>query len=263
MLTPMVFISHGALDIVLKTGSPTLEYWQTLGQTLPRPQAIVLVSAQWTTNVPTFSTAEEPETLHDFEHFPDVLYQMQYPAHGAPDLSQALATCLIKAQIPLHWDPNRGLDHGAWIPLQVMYPQADIPVAQLSIQAHEGPAWHLHLGAALRPLREQGIMIIATGAVTHNVDWLSKTKKPFPKAKAFSEWLQATMSNRDIPALLNYRHLAPYGAEAHPTEEHLLPLFVALGASYDHDQLTHANPEYTHGGLAMDVYVWEATDHLQ
>ena len=258
MLMPTVFVSHGAPDIILQKDAPTLACWQQLGATLPRPQAILVLSAHWGTSQPVLSTVAKPDTIHDFGGFPANLYRLQYTATGAPQLAEQVQACLSAAGIPLRLDNQRGLDHGAWIPLLAMYPDADIPVTQLSIQPNAGTAWHLQLGKALQPLREQGVLILASGAVTHNFGWLSSSKKPLPAAQIFSDWLGENLQKREIDKLLHYRHkVAPFGADAHPTEEHLLPLFVTLGTSTDANTLTRYTPEFTYAALAMDAYVWQ------
>ena len=254
MLSPVVFVSHGAPDVALHNGATT-QCWQTLGATLARPRAILVLSAHWETAQPTISNAIQPQTIHDFGGFPRPLYQMHYPAAGMPELTPLVADCLATQGIALNTQ-QRGLDHGAWIPLRSMYPQADIPVVQLSIQPHAGTAWHWRLGEALRPLREAGVLIMASGAVTHNFGWLARNAPPLDKAQIFSDWLGEKVLARDIPALLNYRLQAPYGADAHPTEEHLLPLFVTLGASLAAEPVRRFTPEYCYSGLAMDAYVW-------
>ena len=258
MLMPTVFVSHGAPDIVLHKDSPTLACWQQLGKDLPRPKAILVLSAHWGSTQPVLSTAKMPETIHDFGGFPANLYRLQYPAHGVPELAEQVQVCLNDAGIALRIDNQRGLDHGAWIPLITMYPDADIPVTQLSIQPNAGTAWHLQLGKALQPLREQGVLILTSGAVTHDFAWLSHSDKPLPAARIFSDWLGDNLQQRNIDKLLNYRDkVAPFGADSHPTEEHLLPLFVSLGASIDADKLTRYTPEFTYSALAMDAYLWQ------
>lgn len=260
---PVVFLSHGAPDIVLQPQAATLAYWRHLGEILPRPKAILVISAHWETTTPTLSTAIQPPTIYDFAGFPRALYQMRYPAAGAPDLAATVASFLTNAGLTLQLDAQRGLDHGAWIPLSMMYPQADIPVTQLSIQPQQHTQWHMRLGQALQPLRDQGILLLATGSITHNFAWLSRRAEPLPQALAFSTWLSEQVQSRDTTALLDYRRLAPYGAESHPTDEHLLPLYVAYGASTADDVVTHTSPEFTYGGLAMDGYVWAAANSHQ
>lgn len=258
MQTPVLFISHGAPDIALQTQAPTLACWQQLGDYLERPKAILVVSAHWETQIPTFSTATQPNTIYDFGGFPAPLYRLKYPAAGAPELATQLQAAFAQANLPLDIDTQRGLDHGAWIPLLSVFPKADIPVAQLSIQTPAGPEWHVKLGQALQSLRAEGVLIMGSGAVTHNFGWLSRTAQPLPAAIEFSDWLAEKLKVRAHEELTAYRTKAPYGAVAHPTEDHILPLFVAFGASTAEDQLRRFTPEITYGALAMDAYLWEA-----
>lgn len=258
MHTPVLFVSHGSPDIALQAQTPTLACWRQLGVSLARPKAILVVSAHWETATPTLSTAAHPQTIYDFGGFPAPLYRMTYPAKGAPEIVPLVQAAFDKAALHLRIDPHRGLDHGAWIPLLSIFPKADIPVAQLSIQTQADPAWHMKLGQALHSLRTVGILIIASGAVTHNFGWLSHSAEPLPAALNFSDWLAEKLQARVEKELLAYRTQAPYGATAHPTEDHILPLFVAFGASTTNDQLRRFTPEVTYGALAMDAYLWEA-----
>lgn len=252
---PVVFVSHGAPDALLKAPE-VVRRWAAIGRDMARPRAILAVSAHWETRVPTASLAGAPATLHDFSGFAPALYRMRYPAPGAPALAERVARLLGAAGIAADLHPNRGLDHGAWVPLAAMFPAADVPVAQLSI-ARQPAAAHLALGRALAPLRDEGVLILASGAVTHNFDWLdwdAADAPPLPAARAFADWTAARLAADDAAALLDYR-AAPHGAAAHPTEEHLLPLFVALGAGHGAGATLH-RPPFAHGGLAMDAHVW-------
>ncbi len=255
---PVLFVSHGAPDVLLNPGA-TVRLWERLGAGLPRPRAILVISAHWAARVPTVSTAAAPETIHDFGGFPPALYQMAYPAPGAPQLARRVRDLLAEAGLPNDEVPERGLDHGAWIPLTAMYPAADLPVVQLALQPFAGPDWHRRLGTALRPLRDEGVLILASGAVTHNFNWLTwgANGAPAPQAVEFAGWLGDALARDDRPALLDYRRVAPHGAGAHPTEEHLLPLFAALGAAEPGEKPLRLEPEYTYSGLAMDAYLWQ------
>lgn len=255
---PVLFVSHGAPDVLLKPGA-TVALWKRLGADLPRPRAILVISAHWASREPTVSTVTRPETIHDFGGFPPALYAMQYPAPGAPELATRVRNLLREAGLPCAETPERGLDHGAWIPLTAMYPEADIPVVQLALQPNAGTDWHRRLGAALRPLRDEGVLILASGAVTHNFGWLTwgENSKPYEAARSFANWLAEALSRDDRPTLLNYRQASAHGAAAHPSEEHLLPLFAALGAANPGEIPVRLEPEYTYGGLAMDAYLWQ------
>ncbi|HET8708582.1 MAG TPA: class III extradiol ring-cleavage dioxygenase [Pseudomonadales bacterium] len=254
MRMPALFVSHGAPDILLHRGK-TLALWDELGQTLPTPAAILVVSAHWTTPNPLVSSAAHPRTIHDFGGFPRELYQIHYPAPGSLALAQRVEALLADASIPIQRDPAYGLDHGAWVPLTHLYPDANIPVAQLSVQPGRGPEWHFKLGQALAPLREENILLLASGAVTHNFAWLSALSQGiYPPAGQFTEWVAEKIALKDWAAMLNYRLVSQYGAEAHPTDEHFLPLFVALGSMLPDEVATRFTPEFTYGALAMDAY---------
>lgn len=257
-LHPVLFLSHGAPDLLLHPGH-TGALWETLGQQLPRPRSILVISAHWGSVRPTVSTVPQPATIHDFSGFPESLYNEEYPAPGAPALAERVLQCLSAAGIPAEQHPGRGLDHGAWAPLKLIYPAADIPVTQLSLQPAAGPGWHLQLGAALAPLRAEGVLILASGAITHNFGWLtwSADAPAYGPAREFSDWIAAQLACGRQEALLDYRQQAPHGTCAHPTEEHLHPLFVALGAAGKAPPQRFA-PEFTYGGLAMDAYLWGA-----
>ena len=184
MKMPVLFVSHGSPTLPLEPGD-TGAAWRKLGEQLPKPSAILMISAHWETRIPTVSRAVQPETIHDFYGFPAELYELQYPAPGAPEMAQAAALALQQAGIPVQLDDTHGLDHGAWVPLSLMYPNADIPVAQLSLQPDRDPAWHIALGRALRPLREQGVLIVGSGSITHNLRAMFK----HPQGEPVPEWV--------------------------------------------------------------------------
>jgi 4,5-DOPA dioxygenase extradiol len=254
---PVVFVSHGAPDALLKAPD-AVECWRKIGQQIPTPKSILVVSAHWETQQASVSLARMPDTIHDFSGFSPELYDMHYSAPGAPDLAEQVASLLSAAGISATLTPNRGLDHGAWVPLSAMYPQANIPVTQLSVPSNTSPAALVDLGRAIVPLRHEGVLIVASGAITHNFSWLDweadANEIPFPKAKAFTEWVAEQIGAQDSSTLLKYRS-APYGKESHPTEEHFLPIFVALGAA-NGDQPKRYSPKFAYGGLAMDAYLW-------
>lgn len=254
---PVVFVSHGAPDALLKAAD-TVDYWREITGIIPRPTGILVVSAHWEAGQATVSLAEAPQTIHDFSGFSPELYRMQYPAPGAPALAKRVVSLLSVAGIGVDFDSNRGLDHGAWVPLSVMYPQADIPVTQLSLMLNQGTAYHFDLGKALAPLRREGVLILASGAITHNFSWLNwradENQIPYPPAYAFNEWVAEKLAAGDVGAVLDYR-LAPQGAEAHPTEEHFMPLLFAMGAA-DGATPVRFQPRFTYGALSMDAYLW-------
>jgi len=253
---PSIFVSHGAPTIALDP-SDARHFLTKLPDAIPRPTAILVVSAHWETATPHVSDATMPETIYDFYGFPQALYDMTYPAPGAPDLAAKMATLLEDAGMGPVMTETRGLDHGAWVLLLLGYPDADIPVTQLSINPNETPAYHYKMGEALRPLRDDGVLILASGNLTHN---LSEFRgQPIDAAppewvRAFDEWASWAIAEGRVEDLLNYRALAPEAVRNHPTDEHLLPLFVAMGAGTPTTPGRHLHKSYTYGVLAMDAY---------
>lgn len=254
-----VFVSHGAPLLILEPGK-TGQVLQHLAASLPRPEAILVISAHWDTREPVVSLAPQPETIHDFSGFPPALYARQYPAPGAPALANKVIGLLQASDIPVHVHAERGLDHGAWVPLSLMYPAADIPVTQLSIQSCSTPAQQFALGQALQPLHAQNVLILASGAVTHNLsDFFTGERDvatTLPYVHPFADWIAEQLQTGQLQSLLNYRVECPQGVQAHPGEDHLMPLFVAAGSA--HGIPERFTPETTYGILAMDAYVWKS-----
>ena len=252
---PALFVSHGAPTLIITPGEAR-DFLSELGGQIPRPSAVLAVSAHWETAEPTVSLALRPETIHDFNGFPRELYAIQYPAPGAVELAQQTATLLSQAGFAARTDASRGLDHGAWVPLKLMYPQADIPVTQLSVQSQLGAQHHYKIGEALRPLRDDGVLILASGSATHNLrelDWSGQGAAP-EWVSNFSDWVAQAGARGDVDQLLRYRQQAPAAARNHPTEEHFLPFFVALGAGSTPAQVSRIHASTTFGVLAMDAY---------
>ena len=256
---PTLFISHGSPLIAIED-CPARRFLTELGKTLERPKAILVASAHWeTSGHPAVSLAPKPETIHDFGGFPQALYEIRYPAPGAPEVAEAAARLLEQAGFAVQRDPSRGLDHGAWVPLSLMYPAADIPVAQLALVHGAGPAAHYRLGAALRPLRAQDVLIMGSGSLTHNLQevWRNPLDAPTPAwVSAFGEWIAAKLQQPHLEELLDYRKQAPHAVKNHPTEEHLLPLFVAMGAAGEPFFAKRVHTSHTYGVLAMDAYIF-------
>ena len=253
MPLPTFFISHGAPDLPIRTG-PTQAFLGQLLTTLPQPPtAILAISAHWLTAHPTLSTHPQPQTLYDFGGFPPRLSELVYRAPGHPALAQRVAERLRQGGFLPQFNRHRGYDHGAWTPLILMDPAGQIPVTLLSVQPQETPAHHLHLGKALAPLRNEGVLIIGSGAATHNMAAFNGDYHAAPPtwATEFDRWLADTIAHNDITALVNYRQLAPHAERNHPTDEHLLPLFVALGAGGRGQQVNHG---FTYGAFSMAAY---------
>ncbi|MEN5117648.1 class III extradiol ring-cleavage dioxygenase [Luteimonas sp. TWI662] len=252
---PALYVSHGSPMTALSPGRVGVRLAE-LARDLPRPRAIVVASAHWLAVRPRVGGAAQPETVHDFGGFPEALYALRYPAPGAPALAKDIAARLAGAGLPAQVDPQRGLDHGVWVPLRLLHPEADIPVVPLSIQPALGPAHALALGRALAPLRAQDVLVVGSGSITHNLhDWRGSDGSEAPYVRPFTDWIEARLRADDLPALLDYRRQAPFAAQAHPTDEHLLPLFVAMGAAGG-DRLGAQRIEagIDMGFLAMDLY---------
>jgi 4,5-DOPA dioxygenase extradiol len=227
---------------------------QRLAAELPRPKAIVVVSAHWESRELQVASGARPETWHDFGGFPAALFAVQYPAPGAPDLAAEIADLLTDAGLPARLDPQRPFDHGAWVPLSLMYPQADIPVVQVSLPSRMGPALQGQVGRALAGLRAQGILLIGSGSITHNLrelDWRAGPERATPWALEFRDWMVDKLTAGDDGALNNYRQQAPHAVRNHPSDEHLLPLYFARGAG-EHFSIAHQG--FTLGALGMDIY---------
>jgi 4,5-DOPA dioxygenase extradiol len=256
---PALFVPHGAPTFALRPGAAGAALERLTGG-LPRPRAIVVVSAHWTTAVPTVGLAPQLETIHDFSGFPAALYAICYPATGCPEAAREVARALADAGLPVALDAERGLDHGAWVPLRFMFPDADVPVIPLSIQPRDGTAGALRLGRALAPLRERGFLVVASGNVTHNLgDYVRAARdgQGTPGyVREFADWVWARLAEGEVEALLDYRRRAPDAARAHPTEEHLVPLYVALGAAGDDFAAERVHAGIDDYVLAMDTYAF-------
>ena len=252
-----IFVSHGAPTLVLEEHAAR-RFLMELGRMIPRPEAILAVSAHWETEKPTVSLAERPETIHDFYGFPAELYRIRYPAPGAPEMARRAAELLIKAGLSPETDPNRGLDHGAWAPLALAYPEADIPVAQLSIQPGRDARHHLAVGRALAPLGDEGVLVLGSGGAVHNLRQFAVDRsKAAPWATGFDAWLADQLAAGGGEELVAYAE-RPEGRLAHPSADHILPLFVALGAGGRRARGRPLHRSFAHGSLSMAAYVFEA-----
>jgi 4,5-DOPA dioxygenase extradiol len=264
MTLPSLFLSHGAPTLPI-TDTPAREFLSRLGSSLPRPKAILVVSAHWETERSAVSGVAWNETIHDFYGFPRALYDLRYPAPGSPQLAEDVAELLRSARLDCDIDSTRGLDHGAWVPLSLIYPGADIPVVGLSVQPRLGPAHHLRIGRALAPLREKGVLIIGSGSFTHDLSEFRGhgSNDPAPNwVNAFADWFDAALKDGRTGDLLRYRDLAPYGRKNHPTEEHLLPLYTALGAAGELARIERLHASSTYSVLRMDVYAFANSDDV-
>ena len=259
MHTPrnVLFVPHGAPTFALHPGAAGAAMEQ-LARTMPAPRAIVIVSPHWETAVATVGFATQLETIYDFGGFDPRLYDIRYPATGCPEAAQQVVQALQDQGVAVQQDAQRGLDHGAWIPLRQMFPHADVPVVPLSVQTHLGPAHAYRVGQALAALAEKGLVVIGSGNVTHNLRDYQMARMAGGQTpdyvQGFADWVEQHMRDKDIAGLLNYRQASPGGARAHPSEDHLLPLFTALGAAG-----ADAQPQAFYRGIsdyviAMDGY---------
>jgi 4,5-DOPA dioxygenase extradiol len=254
---PTVFLSHGA-PLVAIDGDPARPAWAALAGALPRPQAVVVMTPHWLSQAPQVGAAAQHATLHDFGGMPRPLYEIDYAPPGDPALAAAIAERLAGAGIACALTERRPIDHGAWVPLQAMYPRADVPVVQVAVQPRLGPRHHLAMGAALAGLRAADILVMGSGALTHNLHEvrLDQREATVPGwVRDFTDWMAARLEAGDLDSLLDYRRLAPSAERNHPTEEHLLPLFFACGAAGAAPPAHRFYRGYAYGLLAMDVFV--------
>jgi 4,5-DOPA dioxygenase extradiol len=251
-----LFVSHGAPTFALEPGrlGPQLTAFGAQQRDL---RAVLVISAHWQTRGVEVMTTVAPATMHDFGGFPDALYQLRYPAAGAPELAAEAAQLLRSAGYTVSASSQRGLDHGAWVPLRFLRPQADIPVFQVSMPFDLDAAGAGRMGATLQSLRASGVMILGSGSLTHNLGEFSPGAQPAAGyVQEFSDWVRGAVERNDLDALLRYQELAPHARRAHPTAEHFLPLLVAMGARQSTDRVTVLEGGITNGMLSMDSFAW-------
>jgi 4,5-DOPA dioxygenase extradiol len=257
---PTLFVSHGAPSFALEAGTsgPALHAWaQALRQRFA-VRAVVIMSPHWEAAAPTIMATAKPTTWHDFGGFAPALYALQYPAEGSPAVAREVQALLGQAGIAAALDDARPLDHGAWVPLMHLFPKADVPVVQVALPRGFGPADVYAFGAALRSLRDNGVLVIGSGSMTHNLgEFFGGDVPTSPYVDAFSRWIEAALMRGDTQALLAYRTAAPNAVRAHPTEDHFLPLFFALGAAGETARPTYVSREVMYGMLAMDSFALE------
>jgi 4,5-DOPA dioxygenase extradiol len=257
---PALYVSHGSPMLAL-TNSAAHRFLAGLSSHLPKPKALLVISAHWCTKFPAIGTASKPEMIYDFGGFDRRLYKMVYPAPGAPELSQRAGELLVQAGFQVGVDPGRGYDHGVWVPLQIAFPNADIPIGQVSMQPYADSRHHHAIGRALAPLRDEGVLIIASGSFTHNLRALERdglNNAPPPWVTTFVDWMQDKLEGGDREAVLDAMKVAPNAEANHPWDDHLLPLFVALGAADEGEPIKRLHSSYEYGVLAMDTYQFGA-----
>ena len=262
-----IFLSHGSPMTALEPGAAG-PFWQRLGPALAadgRPRAILAISAHSLAREPVLMAAVRHSTVHDFNGFPEPLYRLRYDAPGAPALAQQVAGLLQAAGLPVHVSNDGGLDHGIWAPLRFIWPTADIAVLPLAFPADWSPAKLMALGQALAPITRQGVLVYGTGSITHNLRMVfgsgSGTRPALDapeiaQSAAFRQWFDQHSRAADWPALLDYRRQAPHAVLMHPTDEHLLPFYVAAGAAGAQPQGLRLHDSLTYGCLGMDAYAF-------
>ncbi|MCL6600527.1 MAG: dioxygenase [Alicyclobacillus macrosporangiidus] len=257
---PSLFIAHGS-PMVAVEDSVYGRFLDTLGARLPRPRAVVVFTAHWLSGTQVVSASPNYETIHDFGGFPDVLYQIQYPAPGDPALAEAIRSRLAASGVTCHLDARRGLDHGVWTILRRLYPDASIPVVAMSVNPHLAPAEQFAIGQALAPLRADEVLIIGSGATVHNLpalDWRRQDDVPDEWALAFETWLESRLAAWDLEALFEYRRLAPGANRAVPPwgTEHFAPLLYAMGVAADTPAAALWHRDFQFGNLCNSVYAF-------
>ncbi len=249
MTLPAIFVSHGAPTLPFDD-VPARDFLRGLGQSIGKPRAILAVSAHWDTDAPMTNSVAVNDTIHDFGGFPPALYDLRYAAPGDALLAREV-TALTGGKL----DTVRGLDHGAWVPLMLMYPDADIPVVQLSVQSHLGAAHHIALGRKLAGLRADNVLVLGSGGFVHNLRRIAPPGSPEPAwSREFSDWIHDRVMAGDEAALADYRAQAPHAATAQPSEEHFVPLHVAFGAGGEKAKAARLHSSATFGSLRMDAY---------
>jgi 4,5-DOPA dioxygenase extradiol len=264
---PPIFLSHGSPMTALEPGAAGA-FLSRLGPALQamggRPKAILAISAHTLTREPALLAAPQHTTVHDFGGFPDALYQLRYDSPGEPALAQRVAGLLAQAGLPVHVLAEGGLDHGIWSPLRFVFPEADIPVLPLGFPPDWSPARLFALGQAMAPLADEGVLVMGTGSITHNLRLVFAGSRPaldapeIPSSAAFRRWFAQRGAAHDWPALLAYRTQAPHAVAMHPTDEHLLPFYVAAGAAGADPVALRLHDSVTYGCLGMDAYVFGA-----
>jgi 4,5-DOPA dioxygenase extradiol len=251
---PALFVSHGSPMIAIEN-----EGWGTrlreFGASIPRPQAAIVVSAHFEAPAPLrITAAQAPETIHDFSGFPPELYRIQYVARGDPELAARIRNLLGRSGIAAALDAKRGLDHGAWVPLRFLFPRADVPVVEVSLPVPRTPQDLLKIGAALAPLRSDGMLLLGSGGMVHNLRRLDPADDSAGLAawaRAFDDWMAERLEAMDVPAIASYREAAPGAESAVPTSDHFDPILVVLGSAEPGESVRTLHEGFRYGTLSM------------
>jgi 4,5-DOPA dioxygenase extradiol len=259
MRLPVIFVSHGP-PMLATAATEVTACWRNIASQIERPAAIVCISAHFEAVTPLITSNAHPPTIHDFGG-PAELFKLTYPCPGAPALAERILQQLAKAGMAPRLEPTRGLDHGAWVPLLHMYPQADIPTVQISIQTAKDARHHFKLGRALQALRDEKVLILASGGAVHNLEMISEFEASSPPpafALEFDDWLASTIKQGYSESLINYEKTGPSAHRCHPwPAEHFLPLLVAQGAAGDNTPGSRIHGRFMFGVLSMAAYTWK------
>lgn len=255
-MLPSLFIAHGAPLLAIEDNDYT-QFLSRLGQTMARPKAVVLFSAHWVSGTQKVSEVKEYDTIYDFGGFPDELYQIRYPAKGAPLIAQQIENLFTESSIPFEVETSRGLDHGAWVVLRLLYPNADVPVISMSVNPRLSPEQQYKIGQSIAALRAQDILVIASGGTVHNLRALQWQGDDINEwALEFDQWLENHLKQWDLDSLYRYDTLAPNASLAVPPHgnEHFIPIFYAMGAADDVRKATLLHRSYRYGNLSHSVW---------
>lgn len=259
-MLPTIFVSHGAPTLVLDKQAETSKFFRALGPQLT-PRAILCVTAHWETHGGVrVSTAAHPEMIYDFHGFPEEMYRLDYPAPGAPEVARRAIALAAEHGIAVEADADRGFDHGVWTPLMAIFPEAEIPVVSMSVAVNRSAQWHIDLGRALMPLREEGVLIMGSGNATHNLRAVfspGHRQALADPSRQFATWLAERIEAGDVAALADFERQAPFARENHPTPDHILPLFVPLGAAGPDAPGTVLHDDFVFDILSMAAYRWD------
>ena len=255
---PSVFVSHGAPTFALEPGRAGEELGR-LGRSLPRPKAVVVLSPHWVTRDVSVTSSTQPRTIHDFGGFGAELEALQYPAPGEPSVAQRALLLLAAGGWTVSAHSSRGLDHGAWVPLMHMFPAADVPVVQVSMPSTLDPASAVRMGRALAPLADEGVLLVGSGSLTHNLyEFRMDQTEDLAYAAEFAAWARQAVRTHDETALVDFLKRAPSAQRAHPTPDHYLPLPFAYGAAAPGSEVAILEGGIRYGVLSMDSYVFGA-----
>ena len=255
---PVLFLGHGSPTTIL-TDNPATRWWEKLADRLPRPKSILVVSAHWWTRGTQVTAMEQPKTIHDFGPLAPELFQMHYPAPGDPGLARRVSELLKPVNVKE--DQSWGFDHGTWTVLSKVYPEADIPIVQLSLDQAASGQKHFQLGEALRPLREEGVLIIASGNIVHNMSRLvwQDNAPTYPWGETFRDFVAANINRREFAPLIDYRQGGQEAMLSVPAPDHYYPLLYVLGASDDDDQAKVENDHFQLGSIGMTSFIFSQT----